>query len=138
MPKLERKVREILVGKADTEILSGEEKWCTFMKYRHEDWAEKLIEELTRKEEGIMRAERAVAKIDRDYWKAIDKMNELKNRMDRAQLEYDARQEGLTEGRAEGRVEGRAEGKREERENIITLLKSGKSAAEIIQLMENE
>jgi len=69
-------------------------------------------------------------------------MNELKNKMDRAQLKYDARQEGLAEGRiegrVEGRVEGRAEGKREERQNIITLLKSGKSTEEIIQLMENE
>jgi len=57
-------------------------------------------------------------------------MAELKNSMDRAQLRYDAREEGLREGRAEGKREGE--------QNIINLLKSGKSAEEIIQLMENE
>jgi hypothetical protein len=46
MPKLEQRVQDILAGKTDTEILSGEEKWCMFMKYRHEDRAGKLIEEL--------------------------------------------------------------------------------------------
>jgi hypothetical protein len=83
MPKLERRLQDILAGKADIETLSKEEEWCMYIKYRHE---------------------------------------------------YDARQEGLVEGRAEGL----AEGKREEKQNIITLLKSGKSAEEIIQFMENE
>jgi len=64
------------------------------MRYRHEDRASKLIEKLYRKEEGIMWAERAAAKIDRDYDKAIRKMNEIKDSMDRAQLRYDAREEG--------------------------------------------
>jgi predicted transposase/invertase (TIGR01784 family) len=102
MPKLEQKVRAIQAGKADTEILSGEEKWCTFMKYRHEDWAEKLIEELTRKEEGIMRAERAAAKIDRDYEKFARKLAEEKNRLDialrREAIRRQVREEFLAEG----------------------------------------
>jgi len=110
MPKLEQQLQDILVGKADMETLSKEEEWCMYIKYRHEARAVKLIEELSRKEEGIMRAERAVAKIDRDYWKAIQKMNELKNSMDRAQLRYDAREEGLREGKAEGHAEGHAKG----------------------------
>ena len=38
----------------------------------------------------------------------------------------------------QGRVQGLEQGKREEKQNIINLLKSGKSAEEIIQLMENE
>jgi len=102
MPKLEQKVRDILAGKGDMENLSMEEKWCMFMKYRHEERAAKLIEELC-KEEGIMWAERAAAKIDRDLDKALRRMNEIKDSMDRAQLRYDAREEGLREGRAEGR-----------------------------------
>jgi predicted transposase/invertase (TIGR01784 family) len=97
MPKLEQKVQDILAGKADIETLSGEEKWCTFLKYRHEDRAEKLIEELSRKEEGIMRAERAAAKIDRDYEKFARKMAEMKNSMDAASKIYDIRQKAIAE-----------------------------------------
>jgi len=38
---------------------------------------------------------------------------------------------------ARGEVKGEARGRQEEKKNIINLLKSGKSAEEIIQLMEN-
>jgi len=102
MPKLEQKVQDILAGKADTEILSEEEKWCTFMKYRHEERAVKMIEELSRKEEGIMRAERAAAKIDRDYEKFARKMAELKNSMDIATKRNEIRRKSLAEGMEKG------------------------------------
>ena len=114
MPKLERKARDILAGKAGTENLSGEEKWCMFMKYRHEDGAGKLIEELSSKEEGIMWAERAAAKIDRDYEKFARKMAQDKNRLDialrREAIRRQALAEGMEQGRAEGMEQGRAEG----------------------------
>jgi len=126
MPKLEQKVQDILAGKTDIKNLSREEKWCIFLKYRHEDWAEKLIEELSLKEEGIMWAEMAAEKIDRDYEKFARRMAEQKNRLDIA-----LRREGI-------RQQARAEGKREAEQNIITLLKSGKSPEEIIHLIENE
>jgi len=106
MPKLEQKVQDMLAGKADTETLSGEEKWCMFMKYRHEARAEKLIEELSRKEEGIMRAERAAAKMDRDYEKFARKMAEMKNRLDIALRREAIRRESLAEGMEKGRQEG--------------------------------
>jgi predicted transposase/invertase (TIGR01784 family) len=130
MPKLERKVRDILAGKADTEILSGEEKWCTFLKYRHEGRAEKLIEELTRKEEGIMRAERAAAKIDRDYEKFARRLAEEKNRLDIALRREAIRRQSLDEGRAEGRTEGRAEGIQE---IAIKMKKAGRPLSEIAE-----
>jgi len=76
-----------------------------FMKYRHEDRAEKLIEELSRKEEGIMRAERAAAKIDRDYEKFARKMAEMKNRLDIALMREAIRRKGRTEGHAEKALE---------------------------------
>ena len=66
-----------------------------------------------------MWAERAAAKIDRDYWKAIDKMNELKDSMDEAQRRYNARQEGLQEGRAEGIGIGIEEGKESVARNAL-------------------
>jgi len=89
LPKLELRVRDYLAGKIGTENLSEDEKWCIFMKYRHEKRAEPLIEELCRKEEGIMRAERSLANVDRDYVKFVRNMNIMKNSMDRAQLSYD-------------------------------------------------
>jgi len=105
MPKLEQRVQNLLAGKADMETLSAEEKWCTFMKYRHEDRAEKLIEELSLKEEGIMRAERAAAKIDRDYEKFARRMAEEKNRLDIALRREAIRRAGLTEGMEKGHTE---------------------------------
>ena len=80
------------------------------MKYRHEQRAEPLIEELCRKGEGIMRAEKAMAKVDRDYVRYIRKMDIIKNSMDRASLLYNG---GLAEGRAEGLTEGLTQGKAE-------------------------
>jgi len=109
MPKLEQKVQDIRIRKADMETLSREEKWCMFFKYRHEDWAEKLIEELSRKEEGIMRAERVAAKIDRDYEKFARRLAEEKNRLDialrREAIKQQYRAEFLAEGRAEEKFE---------------------------------
>jgi predicted transposase YdaD len=78
--------------------LSEEEKWCMYMKYRHEERAQPLIEELCRKEEGIMRAEQAVKWVSRDYEKAIRRMNIIKNDMDRNERSYD---EGQTEAKRE-------------------------------------
>ena len=109
MPKLEQRVRDILGGKIRTKTLSDEEKWCIYMKYRHEADKKSLITELCHEETGIMRTEKALSKVDRDFAKYMREMNIVKNRMDRASEKYYARQEGLTEGKAEGRVEGLAE-----------------------------
>jgi len=102
MPKLEQKVRDIQAGKLDINSLPEDEKWCIYFRYRHEEQTAELIKKLYRKEEGIMRAERAVAGIDRDYLRAIRKMGEIKNSMDRAQEKYEARREGRAEGLQEG------------------------------------
>ena len=74
MPKLERRVQDYLGGKINAENLSEEEKWCMFMKYHHEEQAGKLIEDICRNEEGIMRAEKTVNGISRDYLKAAREM----------------------------------------------------------------
>jgi len=112
LPKLDKRVQEILAGTGDAKIkdLSEEEKWCIFMKYRHEDEAMKLVEKLYYEEKGIMRAEKAIKKINRDYWKYAREMAIEKNRLDRGQRIYDLKQEARTEGLAEGLAEGRAEG----------------------------
>ena len=81
MPKLEQWVKDYLAGKA--EPLPEDKKWCIFMKYHHEELAEPLIRELCSKEEGIMFAEKALTKVDRDYAKAIRNMNIIKNEYER-------------------------------------------------------
>jgi predicted transposase/invertase (TIGR01784 family) len=143
MPKLERKVGKILDGTIDISRLPEDEKWCIYMKYRDNERTRPLIEELCRKEEGIMRAEYAVNRISRDYLKAVREMNIRKNEMDRAQRIYDlkkaARTEGLAEGRIEGleegRTEGRAEGLTEGKREIARKLKDkGLPLAEIADI----
>jgi predicted transposase/invertase (TIGR01784 family) len=110
LPKLEERLKAFLEGRCGLETLREEEKWCMFMKYRHEEWAAKLINELCRKEAGIMRAEQAVTRVSRDYIRYAKKMAGIKNSMDRAQMIYDAEQEGLAKGIAEGIEKGLTEG----------------------------
>ena len=106
LPKLEQRVRDYFAGKASAETLREDEKWCIYMRYRHEEQAGPLIKELCRKEEGIMHAEKALAKVDRDYVRFIRSMNIMKNSMDRASLLYDG---GLKEGEEKGRAEEKIE-----------------------------
>jgi flagellar biosynthesis/type III secretory pathway protein FliH len=107
-----------------------------YMKYRHEEQAGQLIEELCSKEEGIMRAEKAVNGISRTYIKAIRDMAIEKNRLDRGQARYEGREEGreegLAEGREEGRAEGRAEGQAEAELKIARKMKAMGDSAEKI------
>jgi len=105
MPKLEELVNDYFAGKTGTESLSDDEKWCIYMKYRHEKRAEPLIIELCRKEEGIMRAEKTLEKVSRDYLKFVRNMNIRKNEYERAVMKEAARQEGLAEGQTKGREE---------------------------------
>jgi predicted transposase/invertase (TIGR01784 family) len=113
-----------------------------FMKYRHEDWAAKLMEKLYSEEAGIMRAERAVEGISRDYLKYAREMAITKNKMYRAQQRFEDRAEGLAEGRAEGLAEGHAEGRseglaegrtNEKLEIARNLKKMGLSAQQIVE-----
>jgi predicted transposase/invertase (TIGR01784 family) len=130
MPKMEQGVRDYLEGKTGTETLRNDEKWCIYMKYRHEKRATKLIEELYR-EEGIMRAEKAVKGISRDYLKFAREMAIAKNRMDLAQ----EREDGHEEGRAEGHVEGHAEGRAEKTLEIARKMKAiGRPSPEIAEV----
>jgi predicted transposase/invertase (TIGR01784 family) len=137
MPKLEQRVRDYLEGKITAESLSEEEKWCIYMKYRHEEHTGKLIKDLCR-EEGIMRAEKTVNGISRDYLKAAREMAIIKNRLDRGQAQLNAqrkaRAEGLAKGLEEGRAEGHAEGHAEEKLEIArNLKKMGLPVSQIAQ-----
>jgi len=93
MPKLEQKMRDILTGKVKINNLPEDEKWCIYMKYRHEEQTAELIKKLYRQEEGIMSAERAIAEVSRDYKKFARWMAITKNRMERARDIYNAKME---------------------------------------------
>ena len=112
LPKLERRVREMtaLETVVKTDGLSEEEKWCIFMRYRHEKRAARLVEKLYREEEGIMLAEKAVKGISRDYLKFAREMAETKNRMERQYRIYKAEKEGMEKGLAQGIEQGLEKG----------------------------
>jgi predicted transposase/invertase (TIGR01784 family) len=104
MPKLERRVQDYLEGNIDANSLSEEEKWCMYMRYRHDERAGRLIDDLCRKEEGIMRAEKTVNGISRDYRKFARKMAIIKNRIDSEYAELRA-EKAQAMAKAEGRDE---------------------------------
>jgi predicted transposase/invertase (TIGR01784 family) len=110
LPKLEQRLNDFQSGRIGAETLTEEEKWCIYMRYWHEERARDLVERLCREEEGIMRAEKSVVKVSRDYMRYVRKMGEIKNSMDRAQYLLEAREEAQAEGHAQGHAEGRSEG----------------------------
>jgi predicted transposase/invertase (TIGR01784 family) len=73
-----------------------------------------------------MRAERAAAKIDRDYEKFARKMAEMKNRLDIALMREAVRHKGIEEGRAEGHAEGLEKGRAEEKLEIARKMKKAR------------
>ena len=115
LPKLEKKVKEYFEEKTDTKNLSEDEKWCIFMKYRHEQVVKPLIYELCVKEEGIMRVEQQVVKLDRSFVRYMRNLSAVKDQID---LSYK-----LGAAYREGKAEGKTE--------IIALLKKGISLEEI-------
>jgi len=96
--------------------LSAEEKWCIFLRYRHEQQAKLLIDELCEKEEGIMRAAKQVNFISRDFLKYLREMDEIKNELE----QYDKEQAILRKGHAE----------------VFDLLSQGLSIEEIKQRLK--
>jgi predicted transposase/invertase (TIGR01784 family) len=95
--ELKKLAKENAIQGKTSAALREDEKWCMYMKYRHEECALPLIEKLYREEAGIMRAERAVEGISRDYLKYAREMAITKNKMDRAQERYEGRKEGREE-----------------------------------------
>ena len=85
--------------------LSTEQKWCIYFKYRVKEGMEPLIDELRRDEEGIMRADRALKKIEREREKMARKIFWEKQRYIRNSIEYAAEERGKQEGRMASREE---------------------------------
>jgi predicted transposase/invertase (TIGR01784 family) len=100
MPKTANAVKEYFEGKETLKTLPTEQKWCIYFKYRVEEGMEPLIDELRREEEGIMRADRALKKIERDREKRARAIF-----WDNQRLVYNSDMHAAEEkGRTEGRI----------------------------------
>jgi predicted transposase/invertase (TIGR01784 family) len=117
-------------GRDDLKILSPEEKWCIFFKYKQDKVMEPLIQELCREEEGIMLANKRIDRLSRrseDWARALyrDKVEMdyssglYASRMaGKAEGKVEGKAEGIVEGTAKGKVEGIAEAKAEAARNM--------------------
>ena len=105
MPKTADAVREYFEGKETLKTLPTEQKWCIYFKYRVEEGMEPLIDELRREEEGIMRADRALKKIERDREKRARAIFWDNQRLVRNSDMRAAKEEGLAEGSKTSREE---------------------------------
>jgi len=98
MPKMADAVREYYEGKETLKTLPSEQKWCIYFKYRVEEGMEPLIDELRHEEEGIMRADRALKKIERDREKRARAIFWDNQRLVRNSDMHAAEEKGRTEG----------------------------------------
>jgi len=125
---LELSKLESVVEKA-TEKMNTQELWGIFFKYLTDKAKRAKINEIIKIEEGIAMASEVLMTISKDEVERARLASEYKYQLDtQSKLVHAKRQ-----GRAEGRAEGKAEGRAEERQNIVDLLKSGKSIEEIIK-----
>jgi predicted transposase/invertase (TIGR01784 family) len=118
LPKLEKYVKEYRAGKGAIAPLSAEEKWCIYMRYKGNERLAGLIEELSQQEAGIMWAELALKKMNRDkekwaraLWREKRAMDYQDYQLEVKKVKKEAREAGLNEGREEGRAEGLNEGR---------------------------
>ena len=141
LPKLERYVRDYFEGKAGTENLSDDEKWCIYIKYRHEREAKSLINELCSKEAGIMKAEKQVTKLNWGYLRYMRNLSAEKDKIDLTYKLSAAYKKGAAEGHEKGLEKGREEGweggLERGREEVFSLLEQGLSADEIKQRLKS-
>jgi predicted transposase/invertase (TIGR01784 family) len=109
--------------------MNSPELWGVFMQYLPDRSKRGIINEIIAYEEGIAMASEVLMTISRDEIERARLMSEEKYVLDtQSKLTY-AKRVGRQEGRQEGRLEGEQKGKQE----IINLLKSGKSPEEIIR-----
>ena len=86
--------------------MPAERKWCIYFKYRVKEGMEPLIDELRRDEEGIMRADRALKKIEREREKMARKIFWEKQRYIRNSIVYAAEERGREEIARKALAEG--------------------------------
>ena len=129
------------IVKKPAEQMSIPERWAVYFEYLTDRSKRGKINEILTYEEGIAMASGVLMTVSRDEEERARIMRDEKIELDyqsyMAWAKKEGRAEGLAEGRAEGRTEGlakgRAEGMAEGEQNILNLLKSGKSPEEILK-----
>ena len=124
-----------------TEKMSLKEQWAVYFKYLTDKRRRSKINEILEKEEGIAMASKVLMTISKDEAERFRLMSEEKYQLDmQSKMVYAKRlamKEGLRKGEQiglrKGENKGREEGRKEGQQDIIELLKSGKSPKEIIQ-----
>jgi predicted transposase/invertase (TIGR01784 family) len=132
MPKTADVVREYFEGKETLKNLPAEQKWCIYFKYRAHEGMEPLIEKLCREEEGIMRADRALKKKDREWQKWARWYAHDNARLEYNSMMYDAEERGRMAGQEKGIALGEDRGRLASQEEIARNMKArGYSSEEI-------
>jgi predicted transposase/invertase (TIGR01784 family) len=136
LPKLDKIAGNYFSGECALATLPIELKWCMYLRYKVNERAVPLIEELCRQEEGIMRADQALKKISRDEEQWARALFREKAAMDYRFELYSSRENGLTEGIALGKAEEREKACQKELEAARKLKARGLSNEDISCILQ--
>jgi predicted transposase/invertase (TIGR01784 family) len=109
------------------------EEWAVYFRYLKDKDKRWKINEIIEREEGIAMASQVLITVSKDEEERARLFSENKYILDRQSELVTAKREGRAEGRKEGRQEGIVIGEQKGRQEIINMLKSGKSPEEIIK-----
>ncbi|MCL2070184.1 MAG: Rpn family recombination-promoting nuclease/putative transposase [Treponema sp.] len=109
--------------------MSVQEQWAVFFRYLTDKKRRYIINEIVEREEGIAMASEVLITISKDEIEQAWLLSEYKYELDTQSRLVHAEREGIKKGEQKGKLEGKQE--------IINLLKSGKSPEEIIRDHEN-
>ncbi|GMO57175.1 MAG: hypothetical protein Ta2G_16750 [Termitinemataceae bacterium] len=110
------------------EKMTVAERWSVFFRYITDTTKREKINKILEIEEGIAMASEVLISISRDEVERARLMSEYKYVVDH--------QSKMVQAKIEGRAEGEAIGEAKGRNELLNLLKSGKSPEEIIGLYE--
>ena len=113
------------VAKKPTEEMSAQELWAVYFRYLKDNSMREKINEIVAREEGIAMASKVLLSISRDEVERARLMSEYKYQLDMQSKLVHAERQGMKKGEKQGEKRGRNE--------IIELLKSGKSPEEVIR-----
>jgi predicted transposase/invertase (TIGR01784 family) len=121
--------------------MSAQERWAIYFKYLTDKSRRREISKIIELEEGIAMANEILKNISKDEIERARLMSEYKYQLDTQSKLVTAKREGMREGMEKGIQKGMQKGKQEGiqegiqkgKQEIIDLLKSGKSPEEILK-----
>ena len=112
--------------------MSNQEYWAVYFRYLTDKKKRMKINEILEYDEGIAMASEVLLSISRDEIEQARLMSEYKYELDTQSKLVHAKREGRQEGIQIGEQIGEQKGLLKGKQEIIDLLKSGKSPEEII------